>query len=66
MKRADVMRMMDRAGIEDDCPLCGAAWPMCQGLCTAHEALHGRPGPFHEDYSDDCDECSREQMERAR
>jgi hypothetical protein len=44
-------------GIEDDCPVCGYSWPGCNGLCIAHEAANGQPGPFHDDYNDDCKLC---------
>jgi hypothetical protein len=55
--------MTDGLRLEADCPLCGLAWPMCQGLCVAHESMNGRPGPFHDDYNDDCELC---QQARAR
>lgn len=47
-------------GIEDDCPLCGLSFPMCNGLCIAHSSMNGAPGPFHFDYNDDCNECIKE------
>lgn len=47
-------------GIDSDCPLCGYSWPGCQGMCVAHEAANGAPGPFHFDYNDDCKHCGAE------
>lgn len=44
-------------GIDDDCPLCGYSWPGCQGQCIAHVSGNGEPGPFHDEYNEDCKKC---------
>jgi len=44
-------------GVDDDCPVCAYSWPACQGMCVAHESMNGRPGPFHTDFNDDCEQC---------
>ena len=46
-----------RLGLDDDCPLCGYAWPGCCGRCIEHEPVPGRMGPFHHEYNDDCPQC---------
>ena len=53
----DYRKLVKNMGIYDDCPLCGLAYPMCNGLCVAHESANGRPGPFHFEFNDDCKEC---------
>ena len=53
--------LTDGLTFDDDCPLCGASWGMCHGLCAAHESMSGREGPFHSDFNDDCDLCNQEE-----
>lgn len=48
-------------GVDSDCPVCSYSWPACQGMCVAHVSMNGRPGPFHEEYNDDCEECNNAQ-----
>ena len=57
---ADFKKLIRYLGIDDDCPICGCSWPMCIGMCITHKSMNGLPGPFHNDYSDDCPECKRE------
>jgi len=52
-------------GIDSDCPVCGYSWPGCQGQCVAHVSGNGEPGPYHDDYSDDCVRCHAEGETRA-
>lgn len=58
----DFKELTSGLGVEDDCPVCGMSWPMCQGLCAAHESMTGHPGPFHTDYNDDCPECKEDEV----
>jgi len=48
-------------GIDSDCPVCGYSWPGCQGQCIAHVSGNGEPGPYHDDYNDDCKRCQQVQ-----
>lgn len=54
----EYFEMVDGLGVYDDCPLCGYSFPGCQGLCIAHCAANGEPGPFHRHFNDDCPQCS--------
>lgn len=54
------VRLYTNRLVVSDCPVCGAPWPVCHGLCVAHEAMDGQPGPYHYDYNDDCAECRAE------
>jgi len=58
--KKDFHELTEGMSIDTDCPLCGMSWPMCHGLCIAHESMNGMPGPFHTDYNDDCEECQKE------
>ena len=59
-KMKDFKEITAHLGIESDCPVCNFSWPGCHGLCVAHVAMGGGPGPFHEDYADDCELCLKE------
>ncbi len=55
---ADFQKLVSGCGLEDDCPVCAYSWPGCGGMCVAHTSMNGQPGPFHQDYNDDCTECT--------
>jgi hypothetical protein len=54
---AEFKVLTDGLGLDNDCPLCGQAWPQCNGACVQHETSYGFRGPFHDDFNDDCPEC---------
>jgi len=55
----DFADLTEGLSAKDHCPLCDAWWPLCFGACVQHG------GPFHDDYSDDCDECAADRLEAA-
>ena len=57
--QADFKELTAGLGVDSDCPVCGFSFPGCQGLCVAHTSANGHPGPFHTDYNDDCEECTK-------
>lgn len=57
---ADFKALTAHLGVDSDCPVCGYSWPGCQGMCVAHVSMTGDPGPFHDEYNDDCEACAAE------
>jgi len=63
VKREDFVRMTANLGVYADCPICGYSWPGCRGMCVAHRAMNEAPGPYHDDFNDDCLDCEEERKE---